>query len=146
VAAYSSKMVWRETGDSNYEKPATCDVVWHGGRAKGEQKMNTPQRIQRKRAKGWKMPENTVYVGRSTKWGNPWRAATPHINGKIEKTLYVKNQAAAAQRYKEYILKWGVQLHIIDAAIRELKGKNLACWCPLDKPCHADVLLQIANV
>lgn len=32
-----------------------------------------PRRIQRKRTKGWKMPENTVYVGRPTKWGNPWR-------------------------------------------------------------------------
>ncbi|MGE3840071.1 MAG: DUF4326 domain-containing protein [Vicinamibacterales bacterium] len=34
--------------------------------------MAKPQRIQRKRSKGWKMPENTVYVGRPTKWGNPW--------------------------------------------------------------------------
>ncbi|ETX26587.1 DUF4326 domain-containing protein [Roseivivax isoporae] len=29
--------------------------------------------------------------------------------------------------------------------IRELRGKDLACWCPLDQPCHADVLLEIAN-
>lgn len=28
---------------------------------------------------------------------------------------------------------------------RELAGKNLACWCPLDQPCHADVLLELAN-
>jgi hypothetical protein len=27
----------------------------------------------------------------------------------------------------------------------DLRGKNLACWCPLDQPCHADVLLEIAN-
>jgi hypothetical protein len=30
-------------------------------------------------------------------------------------------------------------------ARRDLKGKNLACWCPLDQPCHADILLRIAN-
>jgi len=29
--------------------------------------------------------------------------------------------------------------------ILELRGKDLACWCPLDKPCHADVLLRLAN-
>lgn len=29
--------------------------------------------------------------------------------------------------------------------VSKLKGKNLACWCPLDKPCHADILLKIAN-
>lgn len=37
--------------------------------------------------------------------------------------------------YKEYILS---RLH-------ELRGKNLACWCPLNQPCHADVLLKLAN-
>jgi hypothetical protein len=29
--------------------------------------------------------------------------------------------------------------------IHELRGKNLACWCPLNQPCHADVLLELAN-
>ncbi len=97
-----------------------------------------PARIQRKRSKGWKMPENTVYVGRPSKWGNPWRV------GDIDEPTH-DLRANAVLAY---------QLHIVHshAAIKsELRGKNLACWCPLvDKdgksvPCHADVLLEIAN-
>ncbi len=34
-----------------------------------------PARIQRKRTKGWKMPRNTIYVGRGTQWGNPFTIA-----------------------------------------------------------------------
>lgn len=74
-----------------------------------------PKRIQRKRRKGWKMPANSVYVGRPTKWGNPF------VVGKDWRQSYFT---------------------CMDAALR---GKNLACWCPLDQPCHADVLLEIAN-
>lgn len=33
---------------------------------------HAPTRIQRKRTKGWKMPEGAIYVGRPTQWGNPW--------------------------------------------------------------------------
>jgi hypothetical protein len=74
------------------------------------------------------MPPNTVYVGRPTKWGNPftfsdtfrWWLISPSPKGDTE---------------RDRIL----------ADIDELRGKDLACWCSLDKPCHADVLLEIAN-
>jgi hypothetical protein len=92
-----------------------------------------PKRIQRKRTKGWNTPPNTVYVGRPTKWGNPWKAGES-----CGRTMTV-TQAVAA--YREWV-------NVCNAAIRirrELRGKNLACWCPLDQPCHADVLLEIAN-
>lgn len=88
-----------------------------------------PRRIQRKRIKGWKMPLNTVYVGRPTKWGNP---APTELYGR----------GLAVDSYKRFI-KSNVQL--IDLVREELKGKNLACWCELSDPCHADVLLDIAN-
>jgi hypothetical protein len=45
----------------------------------------------------------------------------------------------------------GYRLHltehpeIADRARAELRGHDLACWCPLDQPCHADVLLELAN-
>jgi len=87
-----------------------------------------PIRIQRKRIKGWVMPEDTVYVGRPTIWGNPYREG---VDGTIEECLI---------KYEQHLQ--GLLAH--DARVR-LKGKNLACFCSLDKPCHADILLKIAN-
>lgn len=93
-----------------------------------------PVRIQRKRTKGWKMPANTIYVGRPTKWGNPYKIGS----GKT-----------AQQCVNDYT--WTKAISYIDGgwlpdvARKELAGKNLACFCPLDQPCHADVLLKIAN-
>jgi hypothetical protein len=78
------------------------------------------------------MPPNTVYVGRPSKWGNQvdWRE-------------YGREQAVSM--YRESIFEGEVDEFFISEVMRELKGKNLACWCPLDQPCHADVLLKIAN-
>lgn len=70
------------------------------------------------------MPENTVYVGRPTKWGNPFPSATMFCSS---------------------IGHPNSQLGFEPEEIEQLRGKNLACWCPLDNPCHADVLLKIAN-
>jgi hypothetical protein len=65
------------------------------------------------------MPEGAVYVGRPSKWGNPFYAIEPY--------------------------RWSITIERRAEIRRELGGKDLACWCPLDKPCHADVLLEIAN-
>ena len=101
----------------------------------------TPQRIQLKRTKGWRMPENTVVVSRPSKWGNPF---------KVGDFGYPTAQFCVA-RYRQ-LLKGNIWSFPTKEDIqRELRGKNLACWCPLvDKdgnkvPCHADVLLEIAN-
>lgn len=92
-----------------------------------------PKRIQRKRTKGWKMPPNTVYVGRPTKWGNPY-------------VMYNEGQRACAiASHRDWILANQKNSERFRMPIAELRGKNLACWCPLDKPCHADVLLEMAN-
>jgi hypothetical protein len=98
-----------------------------------------PERSQRRRTKGWRMPENTVYVGRPSKWGNPYKAGGNH--------------AAAVALFRRMLERapfgdgtWGKDREsVYDTIRRELAGKNLACWCPLDQPCHADVLLEIAN-
>ncbi len=101
----------------------------------------TPIRIQRKRTKGWKMPPNTIYVGRPTKWENPC------IVGHLCEFGYVYDAVHATALFRSLIR----DDHLCDAAgrivayIPELSGANLACWCPLDQPCHADVLLDIAN-
>lgn len=140
-----------------------------------------PIRIQRKRIKGWKMPQNTIYVGRPTLWGNPfdnadeYRQALLGFSGHSELYEWVKSRGWHGEFDK--------------SAIRyHLKGKNLACWCPITctqcrgiggitftithsvypsrhsyksietgtkrcpncrglgcTPCHADILLEIAN-
>lgn len=105
-----------------------------------------PKRIRRSRAKGWKMPENAVYVGRPTRWGNPF------IVGKHGNAEYC-NQLFAAICLNHLVVS--ADRKCLDAQIRfqknltkdleELRGKDLACWCALDKPCHAEVLLKLAN-
>ena len=101
-----------------------------------------PSRIQRKRTKGWRMPENTIYVGRPTKWGNPYNVGKVGHQGKI----FERTSEEAVRLFSISLGTSTGQFGVsINDAIRELKGKNLACWCPLDKPCHADVLLRIAN-
>ncbi len=95
-----------------------------------------PRRIQRQRVKGWRMPPNTKYVGRPSKWGNPYRVG--HIvNGMLI------GRSAAQNYYRGTWLFLLQRQYGLD--ITELRGKDLACWCPLDEPCHADVLLEIAN-
>ena len=89
------------------------------------------KRIQRKRSKGWKAPENAVYVGRPTQWGNPFDVETYGrrlvvLNFRIR----LKNLEVIGQLPK---------------FLEGLRGKDLMCWCPLDQPCHADVLLELAN-
>ena len=92
--------------------------------------MTKPIRIKRKRAGGWRMPPNTVYVGRPSRWGNPYiidDILTPY---------------KALRMYKAYLNSSpSLQAH----AQATLQGKNLACWCEIGDLCHADVLLEIAN-
>jgi hypothetical protein len=89
--------------------------------------MNTPERIQRKRTKDWRMPPNTHYVGRPSVFGNPY-----------------KGSVHAVERYTIWIHR-PAQSWLVSLAKQILRGRNLCCWCPLDQPCHADVLLELAN-
>ena len=84
-----------------------------------------PKRIQRKRTKGWKMPPNTVYVGRPSKWAPNQRITRIQTLDRI---------------LREY-RKWANAVEIRS----ELRGKDLCCTCPLNQPCIADILLEIAN-
>ena len=101
-----------------------------------------PERVQLSRAKGWKMPPNTVSVARPTRWGNPYRVGRDGTPAEC-----VRKFAAWLTPYRhggsmgEFFLSEANML----AVQNDLRGKNLACWCALDKPCHADVLLEIAN-
>ena len=116
--------------------------------------MSGPKRIQRQRTKGWRMSENTVYVGRPSKWGNPWHV-TPHDDGRATVVNPVSDHTfeseVAARGHAARSFGWQLEHHpnvlgfTAAEARAELAGKNLACSCPLDQPCHADVLLKVAN-
>lgn len=71
-------------------------------------------------------PEDAVYVGRPTKWGNPF----------LVETL---GREKAVEAYRDYLLRSG-----LIAEIGELRGKDLVCWCA-PEACHADVLIELAN-
>jgi hypothetical protein len=143
----------------------------------------SPQRIQRKRTKGWRMPEGAVYVGRGTKWGNPFVVGKTQIRvpgvdaeweyeGRLHKPtgeraffctgtddvgmpvgfwhdVQLATREQCVEMYRLRMLR--LDMHNVGrgepfTVVRdELAGKDLACWCPLDQPCHADVLLEMAN-
>src|SRR4051794_38002234 len=99
------------------------------------------------RRKGAHKPAGVIYVGRPTKWGNPFvigehapdRASVITMyrrwiaTGRLPKNFDGDREEIRAQRRR-----------ILDEAPRDLRGHALACWCPLDEPCHADILLEIA--
>jgi hypothetical protein len=112
------------------------------------------KRIQRKRTKGWRIPENTIYVGRPSKFGNPFRLTNDGWILCYKQTGSTKGSWCYWSEigghslddiiwlYEKWITgklpKWLPK--VPDISI--LKGKDLVCWCPLDKPCHADVLIE----
>jgi hypothetical protein len=103
-----------------------------------------PQRITLSRAKGWRMPPNTVKVDRSTKWGNPYReGVTPGNYASWFRADLLAEMASATPRQPGH--PWSEHLWRIGQHVHELRGKNLACWCKPGEPCHADVLLELAN-
>lgn len=148
-----------------------------------------PVRIQRSRAKGWRMPSGAIYVGRPTQWGNPfrvdsdwivWAAVAIGFNGDLggrrqaAVALYrawLTGESPAFQRAREDMGAIGygdgrvvpTSEHVMGFAgtvaslmraptlpvkpdLQPLRGKPLACFCALNQPCHADVLLELANV
>ena len=99
--------------------------------------MSKPIRIQRRRTRGWKMPPETKAVTRPGKWGNHFTV----ING---------NRGNAMRLYEHWLMNSEPGKRIAEAARAELRGFNLACYCPLPKDggpdfCHAAVLLKVAN-
>ncbi len=139
--------------------------------------MTAPHRVRLSRAKGWRMPENTVKVDRTTKWGNPFNFKAPahcwtalaygcrgdpagrHVASilafrewlKVGKPMLLTGCGLYAQKVrKKLAIATGPEVAFAVPPTREqivagLRGKNLACWCKLGAPCHADVLLELAN-
>jgi hypothetical protein len=123
-----------------------------------------PKRIQRQRTKGWRMPANTVSVTRPGKWGNPFiiinEEGFPWVTDSRDPSMPVLNMNRAAEAIGGTEFKrdmtWDeadravvalYRQHCIDTLpdLTPLRGKDLACWCKPGAPCHADVLLELAN-
>lgn len=123
-----------------------------------------PVRVQRKRTSGFNLQKESpngfpvVYVGRPSRWGNPWHIETALKSGLFkaeavpqvvvtEFEAWLTREASPNDEHLGYWLKPEMiaQKEYILSHLYELRGKNLACWCSLDKPCHADVLLKFAN-
>ena len=92
-----------------------------------------PKRIQLSRRKGYRKPEGAVVVARPTKWGNPFLVGEG------------MTRAEAVWLYEAWMTGSPIDPLVPKPDPSELRGKDLACWCPLDQPCHADVLLKLAN-
>lgn len=103
--------------------------------------MSKPQRIQLKRHTGWKMPENTVSVARPSRWGTPFRVGHVYTTWR-DKEYKVLDQRHAVELFKEHLDR---KPNLVTDIRDELKGLNLACWCKPGTPCHADLLLRLAN-
>lgn len=103
------------------------------------------RRIQRQRTKGWRMPPGAVYVGRPSKWGNPWSVGLVSCGCRSadceHNSFRVETAEEAVALYRDWIINGRRRKH----ELHELRGKDLVCWCPLDQTCHADVLLELAN-
>src|SRR4051812_6131954 len=93
-----------------------------------------PKRIQLSRKKGWRLPAGVIVVARPTRWGNPFHAKKPGP----------ESRAVAVARYRKWLFSPAGK-NTLMAAKEVLAGRDLACWCPLDGPCHADVLIEVAN-
>ena len=123
------------------------------------------KRVQRKRTKGWKMPPNTKYVGRSTRWGNPFRVVKDDFpdhdawNVKCESNdvqgfiltricrhYSYRNKTEAINDAIRCYLAWlfATELYTELNKLRNYDG--LACWCDSNEPCHVDLLIDLLNL
>jgi len=74
------------------------------------------------------MPPNSIYVGRPTRWGNPFKEG---VDGDLAEVI---------AKYRVWLED---KLKVDPTFLEPLRDKgSLACWCPLNKPCHGDVLLE----
>jgi hypothetical protein len=117
-------------------------------------KTTQPHRVQLSRKKGWRMPPNTVSVARPGKWGNPFKVSECREAGFVGSDEDIAARCVEAFRVWIDTPYWRTNWQgeesekarsALLSGLTDLRGKNLACWCTLDAPCHADVLLEIAN-
>lgn len=101
----------------------------------------SPKRVQMRCDRPWRKDHpDAVIVARPRMWGNPFPVGRlPHIGNLLEVT---ETPSQSVALYRDYLATLGDEL---EGFLAPLRGRDLACWCPLDQPCHADVLLELAN-
>lgn len=106
-----------------------------------------PERIQRRRSLGYRMPKGAVYVGRSTRWGNPFvvGALLSDCLRDAPRAQIIVDAKQATDLYDLHTGPMGNYELDVDEVRCLLGGKDLACWCPIGQPCHGDILLAVAN-
>ena len=85
------------------------------------------RRIQRRRTRGWRMPAGAKYVGRGSRWGNPFKDGS---------------RAECAAEFRTALISGVLKYGIADIKRELAMYDYLACWCPVDDDCHADVLIE----
>jgi len=100
------------------------------------------------------MPPGTLYVGRPTIWGNPFLHPDPAEAVAAYRRLIAEGGTQCftlepgglqfARNFHPNCLHWSYP-NFVREHIAQLRGFHFACWCPLDRPCHADALLDLAN-
>lgn len=101
------------------------------------------------------MPENTVKVDQSTRWGNPYKVGDPLENAELivikranltpdQIESRIITQEVSVALFRAFLTTWSGK-RLVSRAACELPEKNLACWCKPGDPCHADVWLEVLN-
>lgn len=165
-------------GATGTSSPAVCQAVNSGpttsavGAPAPRVEYRAPVRIQRKRTKDWRMPDGARYVGRPSRWGNPFSAIRGSVIGPkwfdVKDWPLTRGVRLVDDELLELYSSHSSHDSAVEASVRlfrdlvmvrlrdrpaetlrwlaPLTGRNLACWCPEDRPfCHADVLLELAN-
>lgn len=96
------------------------------------------------------MPENTVKVDRSTRWGNPFIVGLHGNTGECVYWYLMLGKGYLCLGHGDDCAEQQIKAqNALDTEAKKgwptLRGKNLACWCRSNKPCHADLLLCMAN-
>jgi len=106
------------------------------------------QRLQLRRTKDWRLPDGAIVVARPGRWGNPHRLQGTNLviesNGLEHRCQPGDARGVAVRLYREDLVNGRLPYGVEDVE-RELAGHDLACWCKPGDPCHADVLLDLAN-
>jgi hypothetical protein len=120
----------------------------------------SPQRVRLSRAKGYRKPDGAIVVARPSKWSNPFKAGERVARGDWRFDHYVRDMRLSGvedldgfialtisdvARIVTIYERWLGEQPSLMLSLDELHGRDLACWCPLDRPCHADALLNLAN-
>ncbi len=103
-----------------------------------------PKRVQLSRRAGSRKPASAVVVARPSRYGNPCRVGMFKDYTAADAVRDFRRWLERDSAYRSFDIAFGTPPTIAEIQ-RDLRGKDLACWCALDAPCHADVLLDLAN-